>query len=297
MRKVKKNVGKQTKINAEKKAKSSQDGIKTKLSYHPDWDLTIQEKYVFRYKHEKLPLLQPNQIQVNGLNLYEYDDGFVVTAFLRSSLQQAISFEVIDLVLVDKDNNPLARKSIEMDLFGELPPNTCRPWRFLFENEHKLVEEIPKKDWQLVFEIKEKIKNDFLPLDLDESWKESLNDEQLVHLENIIKELPPIKEGEVNFTGIEANIIEGKGLAATLLIRNASNQSIKIENLPLVFEDASGEIVSQAGFPLNNLEIKSQTCKPWTFVFPESAITKENLDLSKWKTYVPQSANVDVNQS
>lgn len=275
---------------------TKEKGIKTILSYHPDWDLSVQEKYVFQYNHQKLPLLQPNQLQVSGINLYEYDDGFVVTAFLRSSLPQAISFEVIDLVLVDAENKTLARKSFEMDLFGELPSKACRPWRFLFENEHKLVEEIPKKGWQLVFELKKKT-IDSLPLDLEESWKASLSEEQLVHLENIVNNLPPLKEGEVNFMGLEANIVEGKGLAATLLIRNASNRSIFIENLPLVFEDASGEIVAQAGFPLNNLEIKSQTCKPWTFVFPESAITKDNLDLSKWKTYVPQSANVDVKQS
>ncbi|MFO1444380.1 accessory Sec system S-layer assembly protein [Bacillus sp. Bva_UNVM-123] len=271
-------------------------GIKTILSYHPDWDLSAQEKYVFQYNHQKLPLLQPNQIQVNGIKLYEYDDGFVITAFLRSSLPQAINFEVIDLLLVDSENKPLARKSFEMDLFGELPSKGCRPWRFLFENEHKLVEELPKKGWQLVFEMKKKT-FDQLPLDLEESWKESLTEEQLIHLENIVKNLPPLSEGEVNFMGLEANLVEGKGLAATLLIRNASDRSIFIENLPLVFEDASGEIIAQGGFQLDNLEIKSQTCKPWTFVFPETTITKEQVDLSKWKTYVPQSANVDVKQS
>ena len=103
------------------KEKKTAEGIKTKLSYHPDWDLTVQEKYVFQYNHQKLPLLQPNQLSVSGINLYEYDDGFVVTAFLSSSLPQAISFEVIDLVLVDENNQPLARKGFEMDLFGELP--------------------------------------------------------------------------------------------------------------------------------------------------------------------------------
>ncbi|MBY0123504.1 accessory Sec system S-layer assembly protein [Bacillus sp. S/N-304-OC-R1] len=282
--------------NKKKANASNADGIKTKLSYHPDWDLTVQEKYVFQYNHQKLPRLQPNQLSVSGINLYEYDDGFVVTAFLNSSLPQAISFEVIDLVLVNENNEPLARKGFEMDLFGELPPNTSRPWRFLFENENKLVEEIPKKGWKLVFELKKKQVNG-LVLDLEDSWEASLSDEQKAKLEEINKNLPALREGEVNFMGLEANIVEGKGIAVTLLIRNASNRSIFIENIPLAFEDASQEVVAQAGFQLNNLEVKSQTCKPWTFVFPESAITKENLDLSRWKAYVPQSAKVDVKQS
>ncbi|MBS4190223.1 accessory Sec system S-layer assembly protein [Bacillus sp. FJAT-49705] len=274
-----------------------EEGIKTTLSYHPDWDLTVQEKYVFQFNHQKLPLLQPNQLSVSLINLYEYDEGFVVTAFLSSSIPQAISFEVIDLVLVNENNEPLARKSFEMDLFGELPSNTSRPWRFLFENDNKLVEELPKKGWRLVFELKNKSADDALPLDLEDSWKEAFSEEQLEKLDNIVKSLPPLREGEVNFMGLEANFISGKGLAATLLIRNASNRSIFIENLPLVFEDASQEVIAQADFQLNNLEVKSRTCKPWTFVFPESSVTKEHLDLSKWRAYVPQSAKVDVKQS
>lgn len=278
----------------ENKNTSSEDGIKTELSFHPDWDLSVQEKYVLQFNHQKLPFLQPNQISINIINLYEYDEGFVVTAFLSSSLPKAISFEVLDLVLVNEEDQPLARKSFEMDLFGEIPANTSRPWRFLFENENKLVDEIPKTGWKLVFELKEKTKNT-LPLDLEESWQSSLSDEQKQQLENIVNNLAPLKEGEVNFMGLEAKLVE-KGLAVTLLIRNGSNRSLFFENIPLAFEDASQEVVAQAGFQLNNLEVKAQTCKPWTFVFPESSFTKTDFDLSNWKTYVPQSANVDVKQ-
>jgi len=278
------------------KKSTKEKGIKTILSYHPDWDLSVQEKYVFQYNHQKLPLLQPDQLQISGINMYQYDDGFVVTAFLRSSFTEPVSLDVIDLVLVDEKNNPLAKKSFEMDLLGELPYKACRPWRFLFENEHKLVEDIPKKGWQIVFEVKKKMLES-LPLDLAESWKESLNEEQLQHLENIVKNLPPLREDEVNFMGLEAKIVEEKGLAATLLIRNASERSIFIDSLPLEFADASGEVIASATFELNQFEVKGQTCKPWTFVFPKSSIRKENLDISKWKAYVPQSATVDVKHS
>ena len=111
------------------------EGIKTKLSYHPDWNLTVQEKYVYQFKHQKLPFLQPNQISISGINLYEADDSFVITAFLRSTLPNAIRFEIIDLILVDDENKPIARKRFEMDLFGPLPSNTARPWRFLFSKK------------------------------------------------------------------------------------------------------------------------------------------------------------------
>ncbi|MDW2876613.1 MULTISPECIES: accessory Sec system S-layer assembly protein [Bacillaceae] len=265
---------------------AEETGIKTALSYHPEWELTPQEKYVLQFNHQKLPGLQPNQLSINGINLYEYEDGFVVTAFLQSTLPKPVSFEIMDLVIVDEEGNPLARKSFEMDLFGELPPQTCRPWRFLFNNEDKLAEDIPAKGWKLVFELKQKSLAG-LELDLEESWKESLGEEQKNKLQEFVKNLPPLKEGEVNFMGLEARQSENRSIPVTLLVRNASNRSIFLEHLPLALEDASNEIVAQAGFALNNLEVKPHTCKPWTFVFPEEAIKKEQIDLSKWKAYVP----------
>lgn len=274
-------------VQKETSESSKADGIRTALSYHPDWELSVQEKYVFQYNHQKLPLMQPNQISVHGINLYEYEDGFVVSAFLSSSLPKPVTFEVIDLVIINEENETLARKSFEMDLFGELLPNTTMPWRFLFNKENQLVEKMPKKGWRLVFELKQKVVNT-LPLELEKSWEDSLNEQQKEHLNTIIQQLPPLKNGEINFLGLEATQNHEKAIAITLLIRNASNRSITIENLPLILEDASGEAIAKASFALDKLEIRAFTCKPWTFVFPATAIAKESPDLSKWKAYVPQ---------
>lgn len=265
----------------------SENGIKTDLVFHPDWELSAQEKYVFQYNHQKLPLLQQNQISVHGINLYEYEDGFVVTAFLSSSLPKPITFEVLDLVIINEENETLARKSFEMDLFGELAPNTTMPWRFLFNKENQLVDKMPKKGWKLVFELKQKT-IETLPLDLERSWEDALSEQQKEQLTQIVKNLPPLKNGEVNFLGLEAAQNQENAIAITLLIRNASNRDITIENLPLALEDSAGDVVAKASFALDKLEIKAFTCKPWTFVFPPTSLSKETPDLSKWKAYVPQ---------
>lgn len=271
------------------------EGIKTNLSYHPDWNLTVQEKYVYQFKHQKLPFLQPNQISISGINLYEADDSFVITAFLRSTLPNAIRFEIIDLILVDDENKPIARKRFEMDLFGPLPSNTARPWRFLFSKEDLLVEELPKDNWKLAFELK-KHGNTELELDLDESWKDSLTEDKIELLKQKIKQLPPINKGELNFAGIEAGLNNQQDLVATLLIRNSSDQKVTIDKLPLVFEDASGESVASGHFQLSSLEVKPNTCKPWLFIFPANSLQKENPDLSAWKVYVPSDVPLEINQ-
>lgn len=271
---------------------SSTKRVKTKLSYHPEWVVTDQEKYVYQYNHQKLPPLEVNQISVNAIKMYEYDDGFVISAFLRSSLPKPITFETLDLVVVDKNNKPVARKSFEMDLFGELPSNTCRPWRFLFEKEDQLEDKMPKKGWNLVFELKSKKKEE-LTLDLEDSWKDMLTDEQKTTLQNLMQNMPPLREGEVNFMGLEASFNEESGLAVTLLIRNGSDRNITIENLPLTVEDANQTVTANASFELN-LEIKAKTCKPWTFVYPNSTLKTNDFDLSRWKAYVPSDSAQNI---
>ena len=102
--------------------------------------------------------------------------------------------------------------------------------------------------------------------------------------------LPKLKEDEVNFMGLEAVMQEAGTLAVTVLIRNGSKKkSIKIEQLPLVVEDADGDQVCQGGFALEDFEVKANTTKPWTFIFPEPLVVKKNPNLTRWKVYPPVS--------
>ena len=65
-------------------------------------------------------------------------------------------------------------------------------------------------------------------------------------------------------------------LHTTLLIRNGSEKNMKLEQLPLIVEDASGEVIAKGGFQFDNLEVKANTSKPWTFIFPKELLLKED---------------------
>ena len=65
-------------------------------------------------------------------------------------------------------------------------------------------------------------------------------------------------------------------------------KNIQIQQLPLTVEDATGEIIAQGGFKLEDFEVKANTSKPWTFIFPKSLVTKEQPDLSTWKVQPPK---------
>jgi len=157
---------------------------------------------------------------------------------------------------------------------------------FVFEKESVRANEIPQTDWKLAFELKTPKQPH--SLDLEESWEKSLAQTGKDKLEELVKTITPPKPGEVNFMGIQAQVDESGSLHTTLLIRNGSEKNVKFEQLPLIVEDASGDQVAKGTFQFEELEIKANTSKPWTFIFPKELVLKDDVDLSKWKVYPPK---------
>ena len=233
------------------------------------------------------PLLKENQISLSGIEVKTEDGKVFVKAFVRNSLPKAIRFqEPVPLLLLGPDGEHLARQEFDLSVLGELPAESSLPMIFVFEEKNVRVKEIPQTDWKLAFELK-KPKGPHA-LDLEESWEKSLADTDKEKLEQLVKSITPPKAGEVNFMGIQARIDDEGSLHTTLLIRNGSEKNVKLEQLPLIVEDASGEVIAKGGFQFDNLEVKANTSKPWTFIFPKELLLKETIDLSKWKAYPPK---------
>ncbi|RDU37568.1 accessory Sec system S-layer assembly protein [Neobacillus piezotolerans] len=259
--------------------------VETSLVFHPDWELTNSERYVYMFQHKQLPALKPNQISIKGIKLLNYNDGFVVVAFLRNSLDKPIRFEAIDLILLDGEGQAVAKRNFSLDTIGEIPARSSMPWRFLFEEGDKLGETIPEEGWSIAFEIKQHDASH--KLDLAPSWEEQLAPAQKEQLENIVAGLPKLGPNEINVVGLEAKFLNEGKLAVTLLIRNGSQKELQFEQIPLAVEDASGEAVAKGGFKLDDFKVKPNSARPWTFVFPKELILKENPDLSSWKVFMP----------
>ncbi|MDG4845841.1 SLAP domain-containing protein [Peribacillus frigoritolerans] len=132
------------------------DTVHTVLMFHKGWDISKQEKYVYKFHHQRLPALKPNQISISGIKLNRVEDDVIIEAFLRSSIEKAVSFDIVDLLLVDGDGKFLAKKTFDLSELGELPALSCMPWRFLFEEGDMLAESIPDEGWKIAFEWKRK---------------------------------------------------------------------------------------------------------------------------------------------
>ena len=262
---------------------SNHEEIDTELSLHPEWTMPREQEYVYRFLNNELDPLKPNQISLAGIELRKEEPDLVAIAFVRNSLDKSISFEKVTLLVLDEDKQPIARHEFDMAEIGELPGKSSRPWKFTFPSASILKQSFSTTGWQLAFEIKPKH-----ALDLEESWQSSLSTEDKAKLERIVNDLTPPKEGEVNFMGLQAAQRENGDLHVTVLIRNGSPKSIHIQQLPLQITDAEGEVIAKGGFQLNDLQVKANTTKPWTFIFPASMLLKEEFDLSKWKVSTVQ---------
>ncbi|BDG45086.1 accessory Sec system S-layer assembly protein [Saccharococcus caldoxylosilyticus] len=280
--KKKKKSGGDTAVSAQDVIQETDDAgdedVYTELSLHPSWNLPLEEQYVLRFLNNELPPLKPNQISLSGISLRREADGVVVSAFVRHSLSKPIQIGKATLLLLSADDGIIARKEFDLEELGELPAKSSRPWHFLFENATLKMDDIPSEGWKLAFELKPKHR-----LELEESWEKALPEEEKEKLRQFVDQLEPPKPGEVNFFGLQAKLTEEYGLHITVLIRNGSDRTIYLEQLPLQVEDAAGEVVARGGFVLDRLEVKANTTKPWTFIFPKELIQKSAPDLSKWK--------------
>lgn len=261
--------------------------VKTALSFPPNAKPTPEDRYYFQFLNNELPPLKENQVSLSGIELKVEDGKVLITAFVRNSLSKAIEFRKgTPLLLLGPNDEVIARQHFDLTQIGEIPAESSRPWGFVFEEKNVLEKEIPQTDWKLAFELeKEKLPH---ALDLEESWEKSLADKDKEQLENLVKSMTPPKPGEVNFMGIQARQADDGSLHVTLLIRNGSDNGLALQQLPLIVEDASGDVIAKGGFKLENLSVRANTSKPWTFIFPKELLLKDEIDLSKWKAYPPQ---------
>ncbi|UTE77357.1 accessory Sec system S-layer assembly protein [Rossellomorea sp. KS-H15a] len=267
------------------KEEETNQWINTSLSFPPHADINSEERYFFQFLHNSLSDMKENQISIAGVDLTKTEDHLLITAFVRNSLNKKVKLPTAPLLLLDPEGNRIIRKEFNLSLLGEIPPRSSRPWQFKFPLKDLEMEEFPHSGWKLSFELSPRTPH---LLDLEESWKNGLTADKITKLEKMVQALDIPKRGEIECVGINIEFSQEGQLHTTILIRNGSEKSIKIQQLPIAVEDASGSLIAKGAFNLNNMQVKENTSKPWTFIFPESLILEKSPDLSKWKAYVIQ---------
>lgn len=275
--------------NTEKENESSDRDVVTKLSFHPNWEVPREQQYIFSFLANELEPLKPNQLSLSAINI-EKDDksgAWNVKAFFRSSLSQAIELGEIELLILDKDDKKLASKQFDFKELGTIPPESARPWVFIFDIASIETNEIPEDGWKIAFNL---ISLRGHQLDLDPTWKEQLPKEQQELLIQVVKGLPKLTKSEINFTGLQAKLQDDHSLHASIFIRNGNEKAINLEQLPLEIIDANGKQIAKGSFKMDPaLTVQPNSTKPWTFIFPAELVNAEDADLSRWTARVTQN--------
>lgn len=261
--------------------------LKTTLEFSDLWNLNEQERYAFQSAHNKLKGLIPNQLNIHGVKLHKTNDGFIITAIIRQSLQKKLVLADIRLIVRDTAGKDIAKKDFNMEHFGELGSLRARPWMFEFDNEFLLVshdEITDQMEFEVVFEYLQKSVSEFT-LQLDEKSLQELTDDQKDALKKTLYSLNPLAINDVSISTV--NLVEqDKGLTIDLLVRNSFNKGVTLNNLPLQLFDAAGDVVAQYEFSLEQFEINPSHGRPVSLFFPKELLKKANPDWSKWKIKV-----------
>ncbi|WP_088041589.1 accessory Sec system S-layer assembly protein [Bacillus sp. EAC] len=252
-----------------------------KISFHPLMHIEDESRYVYQFLNNELPPLLPNQLSLSAIDIEVDEEGAMVTAFVRNSLEKSVLLEDVVLLLISEERELLARKEFSLEDLGELPACSSRPWRFYFEREFLTKEELPATGFQLAFDLS---KNEH-KLDLNPEWEEQLTEEQKEELRKLVSTLPKLGPNEISLHAVSARSRDDGNLSATLLIRNGSKQAVNLEQLPLEVIDENGELIARGSFTLPPLTIHPNTSKPWTFIFPESLV--ENPTFNRFSVRVP----------
>lgn len=258
--------------------------VHPELSFHPSWNMTPEKQYVFRFLNNDLDPLKPNQISLAGVEIDEENDEILITAFVRNSLPKEILLHETELLLLNEEDQILARQFFNLEEVGSIPANSSRPWIFKYPKSSLKVTELPEENWRLAFNLNTMRKHQ---LDLDPQWKEQLSEDKIEQLREVVENLPKLGKTEFNITGLSMKKIDEGQLAVTVLLRNGNSQDINVSKLPLQVISADKEIIAKGQFELPNMVVKANTSKPWTFIFPSNLVLVDEVP-SKWMVSVIQ---------
>jgi SLAP domain-containing protein len=142
----------------------------------------------------------------------------------------------------------------------------------------------------------EKIEDDRLEvstvLSLLEHDDNVMSDVQKEILEEEIAELEPIKEDQINVSGIYAYDL-GDKLEVKVYIRNGLSKKVNFEYVPFIISNSKGETLAYQIFNLESLgEIPSQSARPVKLYFEKKNVYVDSISMDDWNVGFDTRINV-----
>ena len=251
--------------------------VYTKLSMPPAWKTSEEDYYSFLFHNQESKPLKPNQIAIESLHFRENEEKAAFTVFIRNGTKRALQLDRTELVLLNRRDQVIARKTFNLEKAGEIPPKSSRPWVLHLLKSELFTERIPQEDWRFAFQLATPKQTH--TLDMPEAWKDAMRPKELAKFEEMVMELPLPEAKTIHVQSIRASFDTEGQLHASVLIRNGHSTFVRLESLILDVQNSEGETVAKAAFDLSSFILKTYSTKPWTFTFPKNSIKIKDADL------------------
>lgn len=110
-----------------------------------------------------------------------------------------------------------------------------------------------------------------------------MSDVQKEILEEEIAELEPIKENQINVSGVYAYDL-GDKVEVKIYIRNGLSKNVSLEYVPFVITNSKGETLAYQIFNLESLgELPPRSARPVKLYFEKKNVRVENIPMDDWK--------------
>jgi len=230
------------------------------------------------------PSITDGRVTIDFTSAASDGKGLLVGFFINNGYSQRVKFQNVPLVLIDSDRRILAQQSFRGETIGVIQGGSAKACVVRFKPDHVYTKDIPE-GCQVCFDVrpkrskqpkaaqKVKLQYQALPEDLPENQKQELK--------RILEKLPPMKRGKVDFSPLCAKLTTPSNLLATVIIRNATDKPLNIEQIPLVIYNAHYKELARGQFDVKSITIEPYKAVLWTFNF-EHVLQEKEIDLSSW---------------
>lgn len=249
--------------------------------------LEADESYVFRFAFSELPELEPGVFAIDGYKLEQTMEGFSVLGFLRNNMDEQVELEQVPVVLKDAGGAIIARQLFNVrEEMKVIPAQSGMPWRFTFPYASLAASSGDLSAWRLEFHMqdgKTQARVQTLEFELSgETWieQQARIDEQIA---TDIQRALIKTEGLVHAIGANTVMKDNGELEVLVALRNSRDEAVLLEaDTVFTVHDATGEVVASHSFDLSGVELPAYSATPYTLVFPQSSLKKQNPDFSEW---------------
>ncbi|WCK54225.1 SLAP domain-containing protein [Aneurinibacillus sp. Ricciae_BoGa-3] len=259
----------------------------TRLVFPEGEDIPNEQRYVLQFAFSDLPPIPDGHLAINGYKIEQTAFSLDVTAFIRNNTEEMVHLTLIPLVILDGNQNAVARKIFNMDAF-ELEAGTGIPYVFKFFHEDIISFNLDLSAWFVGFHMQNGELRSTTPLadpfetNPQFNWNQHISEEdQQVYRQ--FQQILEQTEDQVNFIATRIHVSEQDELSVELMLRNGTDEAVSFrENMTFTLRDANGDVIASQAFDLSAISVDPQTVALTTLTFDDGNWIKRDANLADW---------------